>query len=132
MFDLRLNVAESPEQSLLAAIGKLAAPIFAPLGFADWRVATALITGFMAKETVVSTLTVLLGGDASLLAGLLTPLTAVVLLVFVLLYTPCVAAISTMRREIGGRNAFLTVIVQCVIAWLAAYAVRLLALLISA
>ena len=132
MFDLRLNVAESPEQSLLAAIGKLAAPIFAPLGFADWRVATALITGFMAKETVVSTLTVLLGGDASLLAGLLTPLTAVVLLVFVLLYTPCVAAVSTMRREIGGRNAFLTVIVQCVIAWLAAYAVRLLALLISA
>lgn len=132
MFDLRLNVAESPEQSLLAAIGKLAAPIFAPLGFADWRVATALLTGFMAKETVVSTLTVLLGGDTSLLAGLLTPLTAVVLLVFVLLYTPCVAAISTMRREIGGRNAFLTVIVQCVIAWLAAYAVRLLALLISA
>jgi ferrous iron transport protein B len=129
MFDLRLNVAESPEQSLLAAIGKLAAPVFAPLGFADWRVATALITGFMAKETVVSTLTVLLGGDTALLPALLTPLAAVALLVFVLLYTPCVAAVSTMRREIGSYHAFLTVIVQCAIAWLAAYAVRLLALL---
>ena len=123
-----MNVAASPEASLLAAIGKLAAPVFAPLGFGDWRVATALITGFMAKETVVSTLTVLLGGDTTLLAGLFTPLTALVLLVFILLYTPCVAAISTMRREIGGVNAFLTVIVQCVIAWLAAYAVRLLSM----
>ncbi|SFT36044.1 ferrous iron transport protein B [Selenomonas sp. GACV-9] len=129
MFDARLNVAAAPEQSLLAAIGKLAAPVFAPLGFGDWRVATALITGFMAKETVVSTLTVLLGGDITLLQGLFTPLTALVLLVFILLYTPCVAAISTMRREIGGVNAFMTVIVQCMIAWSAAYMVRRLLLL---
>lgn len=87
-FDARFNVAESPEQSLLAMIGSLVAPIFAPLGFGDWRVSTALITGFTAKESVVSTLTVLMGGDAELVSTLFTPFTAAVFLVFTLLYTP--------------------------------------------
>ena len=101
-FDARFNVAESPEQSLLAMIGSLVAPIFAPLGFGDWRVSTALITGFTAKESVVSTLTVLMGGDAELVSTLFTPFTAAVFLVFTLLYTPCVAAIATVKREMGG------------------------------
>ena len=87
-FDIRLNVAASAEESLLALLGGVAAPLFAPLGFGDWRVSTALITGFTAKESVVSTLTVLLGGDVSLLGTLFTPFTAFVFLVFTLLYTP--------------------------------------------
>ncbi|WP_449075394.1 ferrous iron transport protein B, partial [Ruminococcus sp.] len=91
-FDAKFNVAESPEQSLLAMIGSLVAPIFAPLGFGDWRVSTALITGFTAKESVVSTLTVLMGGNAELVSTLFTPFTAAVFLIFTLLYTPCVAA----------------------------------------
>ena len=120
-FDARFNVAESPEQSLLAMIGSLVAPIFAPLGFGDWRVSTALITGFTAKESVVSTLTVLMGGDAELVSTLFTPFTAAVFLVFTLLYTPCVAAIATVKREMGGTKAAVaTVIIQCAIAcvWL--------------
>lgn len=121
MFDGHLNVAAAPEESLLASIGRLAAPLFAPLGFADWRAATALLTGFAAKETVVSTLTVLLGGDTESLKAMFTPMTATVFLIFTLLYTPCVAAIATVRREIGSLNAWATVVTQCVIAWLAAY-----------
>lgn len=101
-FDIRLNVAASAEESLLAMLGGLAAPIFVPLGFGDWRISTALITGFTAKENVVSTLTVLLGGDVSLLETLFTPFTAVVFLIFTLLYTPCVAAVATVKREMGG------------------------------
>ena len=124
-FDARFNVAESPEQSLLAMIGSLVAPIFAPLGFGDWRVSTALITGFTAKESVVSTLTVLMGGDAELVSTLFTPFTAAVFLVFTLLYTPCVAAIATVKREMGGTKAAVaTVIIQCAIAWCVAFLIH--------
>lgn len=124
-FDARFNVAESPEQSLLAMIGSLVAPIFAPLGFGDWRVSTALITGFTAKESVVSTLTVLMGGDAELVSTLFTPFTAAVFLVFTLLYTPCVAAIATVKREMGGTKAAVaTVIIQCTIAWCVAFLIH--------
>lgn len=124
-FDARFNVAESPEQSLLAMIGSLVAPIFAPLGFGDWRVSTALITGFTAKESVVSTLTVLMGGDAEFVSTLFTPFTAAVFLVFTLLYTPCVAAIATVKREMGGTKAAVaTVIIQCAIAWCVAFLIH--------
>lgn len=124
-FDARFNVAELPEQSLLAMIGSLVAPIFAPLGFGDWRVSTALITGFTAKESVVSTLTVLMGGDAELVSTLFTPFTAAVFLVFTLLYTPCVAAIATVKREMGGTKAAVaTVIIQCAIAWCVAFLIH--------
>lgn len=124
-FDARFNVAESPEQSMLAMIGSLVAPIFAPLGFGDWRVSTALITGFTAKESVVSTLTVLMGGDAELVSTLFTPFTAAVFLVFTLLYTPCVAAIATVKREMGGTKAAVaTVIIQCAIAWCVAFLIH--------
>lgn len=124
-FDARFNVAESPEQSLLAMIGSLVAPIFAPLGFGDWRVSTALITGFTAKESVVSTLTVLMGGDAKLVSTLFTPFTAAVFLIFTLLYTPCVAAIATVKREMGGTKAAVaTVIIQCAIAWCVAFLIH--------
>lgn len=124
-FDARFNVAESPEQSLLAMIGSLVAPIFAPLGFGDWRVSTDLITGFTAKESVVSTLTVLMGGDAELVSTLFTPFTAAVFLVFTLLYTPCVAAIATVKREMGGTKAAVaTVIIQCAIAWCVAFLIH--------
>ena len=124
-FDLRLNVAATPDQSILALVGNLIAPVFAPLGFGDWRVSTALITGFTAKESVVSTLTVLLGGDTGLLNTLFTPFTAFVFLVFTLLYTPCVAAIATVRREMGTTRAAVGVVVlQCAVAWIVAFAVH--------
>lgn len=121
-FDTRLNVVEDSEQSLLALIGKLIAPIFKPLGFNDWRVATSLITGFSAKETVISTLAVLLhtsvtnlGAD---LSNLFTPLTAFSFLVFTLLYTPCVAAVATINRELGSKSKTVgVVIMQCLVAW---------------
>ena len=129
-FDVRLNVAASPESSLLALLGGLFAPLFRPLGFGDWRASTALITGFTAKESVVSTLTLLLGGDVAKLGTLFSPFTATVFLVFTLLYTPCVAAIATVKRELGGtRAAVLTILVQCLIAWLVAFAVRCVGLL---
>ena len=128
-FDLRLNVAAATDSSLLAMIGSWIAPIFAPLGFGDWRASTALITGFTAKESVVSTLTVLLGGDTAALSTLFTPFTAVVFLVFTLLYTPCVAAIAAVRRELGGaRAAFGVAVQQCLIAWVVAFLVRLVGL----
>ena len=124
-FDTRLNVAASADQSLLALLGGIVAPLFTPLGFGDWRISTALITGFTAKESVVSTLTVLLGGDVSMLGSLFTPFTAIVFLVFTLLYTPCVAAVATVKREMGGTKAAVgTVIAQCVIAWIIAFAVH--------
>ena len=124
-FDIRLNVADSTENSLLAMLGSLFAPIFAPLGFGDWRASTALITGLTAKESVVSTLTLLLGGDVSQIQTLFTPFTAIVFLVFTLLYTPCVAAIATVRRELGSvRSAIATVLIQCGIAWVMAFLVR--------
>ena len=128
-FDFRLNVAASADESLLALLGGLLAPIFKPLGFGDWRIATALLTGFTAKESVVSTLTVLLGGDVSQLPSLFTTFEAVVFLVFTLLYTPCVAAIATVKREMGGRGAaVVTVVMQCLIAWVVAFAVRMVGL----
>ena len=124
-FDIRLNVADSAENSLLAMLGSLFAPIFAPLGFGDWRASTALITGLTAKESVVSTLTLLLGGDVSQIQTLFTPFTAIVFLVFTLLYTPCVAAIATVKRELGSvRSAAVTVFMQCAIAWIMALLVR--------
>ena len=101
------------------------APVFAPLGFGDWRISTALITGFTAKESVVSTLTVLMGGTTDLLQSLFTPLSAVVFLVFTLLYTPCVAAIGAVRKELGGKWAAAVVVLQCLVAWIAAFAVNL-------
>uniref|UniRef100_UPI004025FF5A ferrous iron transport protein B n=1 Tax=Agathobacter sp. TaxID=2021311 RepID=UPI004025FF5A len=118
-FDLHLNLVDNSQDSILAAIGSLIAPIFAPLGFADWRISTALITGFMAKESVVSTLTILSA------VNVLTPFTAAVFLVFTLLYTPCVAAIASVKRELGGKWAVFVVVIQCVIAWLVAFAVYL-------
>ena len=131
-FDVRLNVVVDSKDSLLALIGGFAAPVFAPLGFGDWRISTALITGFTAKESVVSTLTVLFGGDMSALNTLFTPFSALVFLVFTLLYTPCVAAIASVKREMGtARSAFLVVIMQCVIAWIVAFAVRMIGLLIG-
>ena len=127
-FDIRLNVVSDSSASLLALIGRWIAPIFAPLGFGDWRVATALISGFTAKEAVVSTLSVLLNTSmanlGSALSGLFTSLSAVSFLTFTLLYTPCVAAVATIRRELGSRAATAGVVVmQCGVAWLAAWGV---------
>ena len=131
-FDIRFNVAESPDKSILAMIGSMAAPVFSPLGFGDWRVSTALITGFTAKESVVSTLTVLLGGNTEMIGTLFTPFTAFVFLVFTLLYTPCVAAIATVKREMGGgKAAIATVVLQCIIAWCAAFLVHLAGVLLG-
>ena len=128
-FDTRLNVAATADASLLAMLGGIIAPLFAPLGFGDWRVSTALITGFTAKESVVSTLTVLLGGNTAQLATLFTPLTALVFLVFTLLYTPCVAAIAAVRRELGSARAAAGVaLMQCGIAWVVAFLVRAIGL----
>ncbi len=122
-FDTKINLAINPHSSLLAMIGNAAVPIFYPLGIDDWRVATAFITGFMAKESVVSTLTVLMGGNTDSLPELFNNLTAFVFLIFSLLYTPCVAAIATVRKELGKRYATLVVFMQCSIAWLVAFIV---------
>ncbi len=131
-FDIRLNVAATPEVSLLALLGSLISPIFKPLGFGDWRASTALITGFTAKESMVSTLTLLLGGDPSRITTLFSPFTATVFLVFTLLYTPCVAAISTVKHEMGSaKAAAVTVALQCAIAWVVAFLVRLLGTLVG-
>ena len=128
-FDTRLNPVADSADSMLAAIGSLISPVFRPLGFDDWRISTALITGFTAKESVVSTLTVLLGGTASAISAFFTPFSAFVFLVFTLLYTPCVAAIATVRRELGRRWAVGVVVLQCVIAWCAAFIVHLIGML---
>ena len=131
-FDTRLNVAATPDSSLLALVGSLITPIFKPLGFGDWRISTALITGFTAKESVVSTLTVLLGGDTGALNMLFTPFTALVFLIFTLLYTPCVAAIAAVKRELGGGRAALgVVLMQCAIAWVVAFAVHCVGVLLG-
>ncbi len=119
-FDTRLNVVTDNGASLLALVGRLLAPLFTPLGFGDWRCVTALISGFIAKESVVSTLQVLLGGAA--LSSLFPLRSAVSFLVFTLLYTPCVAAIATIRRELGSRGATLGVVVmQCTVAWVVSF-----------
>ena len=127
-FDLRLNVVTDSQDSILAMAAGVIAPVFAPLGFGDWRISTALITGFMAKESVVSTLSVLFGSTANLLAAV-TPLTAASILVFSLLYTPCVAAIASVKRELGGKSAVIMVFGQCAIAWVCAFAVRMAGML---
>lgn len=119
-FDTRLNVVADSSYSLLALIGQWIAPVFAPLGFADWRCATALISGFVAKESVVSTLEVLLGGVA--VTGLFSTCSAISFLVFTLLYTPCVAAVATIRRELRSTVKTIgVVLLQCGVAWLAAW-----------
>ena len=125
-FDFQLSLTADPQESILAWIASGIAPLFAPLGFGDWRVSTALITGFMAKESVVSTLTILYGSSAALGAAL-SPAAAAPLLVFCLLYTPCIAAVASVKREMGGRWATVMVVNQCVVAWLAALIVRFLA-----
>ncbi len=121
-FDLQLNVVADSKDSILATIAGLIAPVFKPLGFGDWRISTALISGFIAKESVVSTLTILFGSTQGLLQ-VLSPLAAASLLVFCLLYTPCIAAISSVRRELGTKWSVGMVILQCVIAWICAFAV---------
>ena len=123
-FDLRLNVVTDSSQSLLALIGGLIAPLLKPLGLGDWRISTALITGFTAKESVVSTLNVLLGEKP--LSTLFTPFTAIIFLVFSLLYTPCIAAIAAVKRELGTKGAVLLVLMQCAIAWIVCFIVRLI------
>ena len=130
-FDSRLNVVADSANSILANIGHLLAPIFAPLGFDDWRIPTALITGFSAKEAVISTLGVLMGTNTAELAPalhtLFTPISAISFLVFTLLYTPCVAAIAAVRRELESAWLALgVVILQCVVAWLVAFGVYML------
>jgi len=122
-FDLRFNLLaeENSEASILATVAGWIAPIFRPLGLGDWRVCTALISGFMAKESVVSVLKVLYAGGV---ANVLTPLAAMSLLVFSLLYTPCVAAVAAIKRELGGRWAVTVVVWQCAVAWLLALLVR--------
>ena len=127
-FDLRLSLTADPQQSILAWLASGIAPLFAPLGFADWRVSTALITGFMAKESVVSTLTILYGSSAAFAAAL-SPAAAAPLLVFCLLYTPCIAAVASVKRELGGKWAFIMVANQCIVAWLAAFGTRLIMIL---
>ena len=134
-FDTRLNVVVDSSQSLLALLGGLIAPVLAPLGFGDWRVSTALITGFTAKETVVSTLAVLTGASISTLpqtlSSLFTPFSALVFLVFTLLYTPCVAAVAAIRRELDSVwKTFGVVVFQCLLAWGLGAAVYQIALLI--
>ncbi|MDE7428363.1 MAG: ferrous iron transporter B, partial [Lachnospiraceae bacterium] len=124
-FDFGLNIVEDSQNSMLATAAGLIVPILAPLGLGDWRISTALITGFMAKESVVSTLNILYGTTENLMTSMI-PLTAASLLVFCLLYTPCVAAVASVKRELGGKWAVGVVIWQCVIAWIAALIVRLI------
>ena len=121
-FDLRFNIVAESKESILAILAGYITPIFNPLGFGDWRISTALISGFMAKESVVSTLSILYGSTQSLLMSLTTP-AALSLLIFCLLYTPCIAAIAAIKRELNGKWALIVVFGQCLIAWLAAFVV---------
>lgn len=125
-FDFHMNIADSSENSILAHVAGLIAPLFSPIGLGSWQICTALISGFMAKESVVSTLEVLFGGSV---AAVMSPLSAASLLVFSLLYTPCVAAIASIRRELGSRWAVGVVAWQCVLAWIAALIVRMIGLM---
>lgn len=128
-FDLHMNRVVDSQDSILAVVSGLIAPIFAPMGFADWRISTALVTGFMAKESVVSTLSVLFGSVAAFQAAI-TPVSALALLVFCLLYTPCVAAIASVRRELGGKWATVIVIGQCAVAWIVSFIVAMVGFII--
>ncbi|MEG2234578.1 MAG: ferrous iron transport protein B, partial [Oscillospiraceae bacterium] len=127
-FDARLNFVQDSASSLLAAIGRFISPIFAPLGMGDWRISTSLIAGLTAKEAVVSTLSVLMGTSletlSTALGALFTPISAASFLIFTLLYTPCIAAIATIKRELGSKLQTIGIVVgQCMIAWLCAFAV---------
>ena len=127
-FDLRLNMVSDPETSILAAVSGLLVPLFKPLGLGDWRICTAFISGFMAKESVVSTLEILFGGAVT---SAISPLAAAAILVFSLLYTPCVAAIASVKRELGGKWAVGVAVWQCVVAWIAALVVRVICLMVG-
>ena len=127
-FDLKLNLVEDSANSMLAMVSGLLVPLFRPLGLGDWRICTSLISGFMAKESVVATLEVLFGSG---IATVLTPLAAATLLVFSLLYTPCVAAIASVRRELGGKWAIAVVLWQCLVAWVAAFLVHGIGMLLG-
>lgn len=124
-FDFHLSLVADPQNSILASMASVISPIFEPLGFADWRITTSLISGFMAKESVVSTLTVLFGSGVSI-SSVLGVASAYALLVFCLLYTPCVATIATVRHELGNRHAWAMVVWQCAVAWLVSFAIKLL------
>ena len=130
-FNFHLNLTEDSHDSILAVLSGVLAPLFVPVGMGDWRLVTSLISGFMAKESVVS-ITGLLFTEGAGIAGAISPLTAVCMLVFCLLYTPCVAAIAAIRREMGKKWAWFTIFWQCGIAWIAALAVRLIGLLLGA
>ena len=130
-FDFRFNIVTDSRDSILAALASLITPVFVPTGLGDWRIVTSLLNGFMAKESVVSVLRVLFGGESGVAAAM-SSLTAMSLLVFSLLYTPCVAAVSSIKRELGGRWALGVVFWQCAIAWVAALLVRLLGLALGA
>ena len=127
-FDASLNLVTDSEDSILAGIAGVLVPVFKPVGLGDWRIVTALISGFMAKESVVATLELLFGTNVS---AALSTASAASLLVFSLLYTPCVAAVAAVRRELGSRTAVVMVIWQCAVAWMAALVVRLLFMLIG-
>jgi ferrous iron transport protein B len=129
-FDVRLNVVTDSKDSILASVSGLVAPIFSPLGFGNWQVSTALVTGFIAKESVVSTLSVLFGSTEGIL-GVISPLSAASLLVFCLLYSPCVAAIASVKRELGGKAAVKMIISQCLIAWICAFIVHTVGMLLG-
>ena len=130
-FDIRFNLVSDQAQSMLAGLGALVAPLFAPLGFGSWIAAAAVVAGFGAKENVAATLTVLMGGSVAALSTLFTPLTAYTFLTFILLYTPCVAAVSAVRNELGTRMMFAVVLMQCGVAWIVAFAVHATGLLIG-
>ena len=123
-FDIRFNIVDDQAQSMLAALGALVAPVFVPLGFGNWISAAALVAGFGAKENVVATLTVLMGGSTAALSTLFSPLTAFVFLTFTLLYTPCVAAVSAVRNELGTKMMWAVIAMQCGVAWIVAFAVH--------
>jgi ferrous iron transport protein B len=134
-FDIRLNYIADGTNSILAVIGRLISSVFVPIGFSDWRISTALITGFTAKEAVISTLAVLTGASIEELGNTLhtifTPLNAISFLVFTLLYTPCVAAVATVKRELGSiKGTVFVILYQTAIAWLAAFCVYRIGLLI--
>ena len=129
-FSWHLQLVEDQAESILGSVASLVAPVFTPLGFGDWRIATSLVGGFLAKESVVSTLSVLVGGSTAALQSLLTPAATLSLLVFCLLYTPCAAAIASIRRELGNRDALSVVIGQCLIAYVMAFVVFRIALAI--
>ena len=127
-FDFGFNFVDDPQSSILAAVSGLLVPLFKPVGLGDWRIVTSLICGFMAKESVVSVMNLLFTGSG--VSAALSTATAAALLVFSLLYTPCVAAIASIRRELGRKWAVYVVLWQCAVAWIAAMLVRLIALLL--